>query len=72
MPTLRHQSNSRLLAAMMRVGDVRRGRHGRDRHIEMAAMQVDRDNGGLRMIDAPRFHGTPHNRGLKEVFSSAR
>jgi hypothetical protein len=31
--------------------DLRRGRHGRDVHIEMAAVQIDRDDCGLGIID---------------------
>ena len=51
--------------------DVWRGRHGRDRHVEVTAVQINRDDGGLGMIDT-EVHGAPHIKGLMEVFISAR
>src|SRR5229473_7783968 len=51
--------------------DVRGGRHGCHGQIEMAAMQVDRNHGGLGMIDT-EVHNAGHSRGLHDVFSKAR
>ncbi len=53
-------------------GGVGFQRHGRNRRIEMAAMQVDRDDAGLRMFYALDHFASLQISGLNDVFSSLR